>query len=536
MFVRDNFAIVENKLDTINSSIVSSAGSSNVNLNAINTHTVQEGNGVSGNGVLRVAVCSNNSTIPVSISGNQAVNITQVKGVAISTGQSTVDSGCIRVSCALGASGIGAPVEISGFGGISTTPGAKASSLCFPVVLPTDCATIPVSISGNQAVNVTQLGGNAISTGGGNTTSGTIRNYVADDCTVGTSLNELRGTTLAINDGVVDNGTQRVILANNIFAPMNIGRVNNGTTFSFGTGPVGLSTLRTTLVTDVNVPVNNAQINGVAFATNTGVSSTGCQRVTLSRESIEKYNISRSFQSSVTQQIRSRFQPTSSATFFKPVGFDAGTSIANLADGDTNPKQLFISSTSALDTMAVRIVGYNTTGAMVEEGLFLNGTTAVQTVNSYSGIRSFFIRNANSANAGIVSISDLNTSPPARAMAQIAVSAGIQRAYINWIQPPPNAPCWLTELTVCKTGGTLSHTLILCEKMATTGLNTQIGSSTRREVQRWGINGNDTYTFDGFRIDPSNGASGNYVLWMEALGSGVDATADVSISATFVFG
>src|SRR5690348_8264967 len=145
-----------------------------------------------------------------------------------------------------------------------------------------------------------------------------------------------------------------------------------------------------------------------SISTGVGVSGSGCQRITLSRESTEKYNINRNYQTSNTHTIKSRFQATSAATFYKPVGFNTSLAVGNIADGDTIPKTLFCVSTAA-DVIAVRIIGYNTSGAVVEEGLTLTGTTAVSTVQSYLGISNFFIRNTNTANTGRVSISDLNT-------------------------------------------------------------------------------------------------------------------------------
>lgn len=53
-----------------------------------------------------VTIASNQSAVPVSISGNQAINIAQIAGTTISTGNGTTDAGTQRVSISSDSTGL----------------------------------------------------------------------------------------------------------------------------------------------------------------------------------------------------------------------------------------------------------------------------------------------------------------------------------------------------------------------------------------------------------------------------------------------
>jgi len=294
-----------------------------------------------------------------------------------------------------------------------------------------------------------------------------------------------------------------------------------------------------------NLPTNLIQINGSTVLSGVGTASTGGgQRVVLSYESTEKYNIARQYQSVNTHTVRSILAPIATGTtYFKPTNW-AATNVANLADGNTIPGQFFVASAATTDTNKIVVInGYNNTGAFLREELTLNATnsqTPVTTANSYLGISKFFYKIPSTVGVGNVFINYATftgSAAPTLAVAQIDSGGTANSAKINWVSVPSGYNAWLTEIIISKPTGSASHTLILCRNSANSGGNTSVGSTSREEIFRWSIMNlaNFQCKYDGFLI-PNTSASGqNTVIWAEALASATDATALVSISMTFLF-
>ena len=100
---------------------------------------------------LAVVIASDQGTIPVSISGDQGVNIDKVGNTAV-------------------------------------TLGAKVSASSIPVVLASDQAAIPVSISGDQGVNIDKVGNTTITLGSKVSTSSFPVVIASDQGTVPVSV------------------------------------------------------------------------------------------------------------------------------------------------------------------------------------------------------------------------------------------------------------------------------------------------------------------------------------------------------------
>lgn len=86
--------------------------------------------------------------------GGGALNLTQVGGTAVSLGQKAMAASLPVVLPS------DQTVSLTG-----VTVGRKAMAASLPVTIASDQPTLPVSLSGNQAVNITQVGGSALALG-----------------------------------------------------------------------------------------------------------------------------------------------------------------------------------------------------------------------------------------------------------------------------------------------------------------------------------------------------------------------------------
>lgn len=95
------------------------------------------------------------------------------------------------------------------------TLGQKTMANSTPVVLASDQTSIPVTIAGNQAVNLAQVGGVAVALGQ-TTMSASIPVTIASNQTALDVNNaKVAGTATSVNTGNADAGTQRVVIASN---------------------------------------------------------------------------------------------------------------------------------------------------------------------------------------------------------------------------------------------------------------------------------------------------------------------------------
>lgn len=147
---------------------------------------------------------------------------------------------------------------------------------------------LAIDSAGNASTNVGKVGGNAILTGNGVTGNGSIRVTIASDNTAfavnatlqaggntigalaanqSVNVNQLAGTTTAVNNGTASAGTLRVTIASD-----STGQV----TLATGSNTIGALT--------ANQSVNVAQIAGTTTSTGNGVAGAGCQRVTIASD------------------------------------------------------------------------------------------------------------------------------------------------------------------------------------------------------------------------------------------------------------
>lgn len=98
-------------------------------------------------------------------SGGGAVDITQIAGVNVPT--TPAGAGVLTVAIDQSATGTTNRVEadINRVGGATFVLGQEAMAGSLPVTIASDQSAVPVSLAGNQAVNITQVAGSAISLG-----------------------------------------------------------------------------------------------------------------------------------------------------------------------------------------------------------------------------------------------------------------------------------------------------------------------------------------------------------------------------------
>lgn len=80
-----------------------------------------------------------------------------------------------------GGGGGGGNTNLIQVGGVGITLGQKTMSASLPIVIASDQAAVPVTISGNQAVNLAQVAGTTTSVNSGNKDAGTQRVVIATD-------------------------------------------------------------------------------------------------------------------------------------------------------------------------------------------------------------------------------------------------------------------------------------------------------------------------------------------------------------------
>jgi hypothetical protein len=232
-------------------------------------------------GTVNDADVATGKPIPVQLRGSDGtdrsnllpINMTQLNGVAVLTGNGITGTGSQRVTIASD----NTPFSVN----------AVQSGVW--------------SLAANQSTNMAQINGSAVLTGNG-TNTGAQRVVIASDNTAfAVNSTQIAGTSLATNNGPANGGTQRVVIAsdNNAFSVNAVQSgswslaanqsVNNaqiaGVATATGNGVVGTGVQRVAIASD-NTPfgVNNAQIAGTAVSVNNGVAGTGVQRVVVASD------------------------------------------------------------------------------------------------------------------------------------------------------------------------------------------------------------------------------------------------------------
>lgn len=95
------------------------------------------------------------------------------------------------------------------------TLGQKTMANSTPVVLASDQTAIPVTISGNQAVNLAQVGGVAVALGQTTMSASIPVTIASNQSDLNVNNAKVSGTAISVNTGNADAGTQRVVIASN---------------------------------------------------------------------------------------------------------------------------------------------------------------------------------------------------------------------------------------------------------------------------------------------------------------------------------
>jgi len=265
-------------------------------------------------------------------------------------------------------------------GGTSNNITAVASEILPDAKLPVsiDRATIsvPTTVSGLVQTNNTQINGNTISTGAGNSDSGTQRVSIVNDqnnipvvvqnLAVPASLNLIDGAAVSTSNGISGLGTQRVVLANNQDTsnwqnvPTNL-KALNGNTISLGSGITDAGTMRVTLPTDLNHDGwKKLQVQDTVF------------------KPLGAFHVGFDLTTATTDTFWRQITPITKR-FLDPITGAFSTDLW-LPSSDSS---FYIQSSSANDTLAgiglrsVRIVYYNRIGQSLFSDINLNGTTPV---------------------------------------------------------------------------------------------------------------------------------------------------------------
>jgi hypothetical protein len=191
----------------------------------------------------------------VALAANQSVNVAQINGVTPLMGNGASGTGAQRVTIANDSTGV---IAITG---TATVAGAKTNDNAAPGATNVGALT---AVANAAAPTWTETNLVALSVD----LAGNLRTTTAIAANSSVNVNQIAGTTTAVNNGVVSAGVQRVTIA------------------SDSTGQVTLATGANTIgALTANQSVNQTQVNGVAVSTGNGVSGTGVQRFTLASDS-----------------------------------------------------------------------------------------------------------------------------------------------------------------------------------------------------------------------------------------------------------
>lgn len=222
------------------------------------------------------------ATQPVSIAGNQGVDVAKINAVTPLMGNGVTGTGSLRVTIASDNTAFNVNAVQSGTWNIGsiTTMGALVAGTALIGKVGLDQTTPGTT----NAVSLSHIGSTAIASGNGVVGGGVQRVAIASDNTA-FSVN----TTLQTGANVIG-----ALTANQ---SVNVAQMN-GVAVTMGSGVVGTGVQRVVLATDVALPaganiigaltanqsVNCAQIAGVATATGNGVVGTGVQRVAIASD------------------------------------------------------------------------------------------------------------------------------------------------------------------------------------------------------------------------------------------------------------
>jgi hypothetical protein len=253
-------------------------------------------------GMMAVKVDGSGVIQPVSIAGDQAVNVAQVNGTAASVNTGNADNGTQRVVLASNQPAVNV-TETNLDGSIVAWAGTTAPGKGLGILGKTNDGTpqyqpVPMGPSGRTVIvegyaggvevptNETKVGGNAIAVGNGTTSTGTQRVTISSDstgqvtlaagaATIGaltahqsTNVDQLNGTTVDTNSGNKSAGTLRVVLATDQPQLTNTLKVDPSGVIS----PVSIAG---------NQAVNLAQVAGTTTSVNAGACDAGTTRVAI---------------------------------------------------------------------------------------------------------------------------------------------------------------------------------------------------------------------------------------------------------------
>jgi hypothetical protein len=249
---------------------VTQATASNLNATVVGAGTA----GTPSGGVVSVQGVASGTALPVSLSGNQAVNVAQVNGVTVSTGTGAQGTGTQRVAVATdtatvaGSASIPAGTNIMGKVGIDQTTPGTTNGVQVNAALPAGTNLMgkvgidQTTVGTTNGVSIAQIGSTTVSTGTGAQGAGAMRVTVAtdtatvagsaslpagtnligktgiDQTTVGTtngvSLAQIGANTVASGNGTSGTGNQRVNLASDNTAIANWGQGATGSAVPSG--------------------------------------------------------------------------------------------------------------------------------------------------------------------------------------------------------------------------------------------------------------------------------------------------------------
>lgn len=298
----------------------SSSGTPNVNLQEIAGTTTSVNNGTANAGTLRVAIASDNTPFTINalqsgawtVTANQGTSPWVISGtVTANAGTGTFDVNITNATLAVTQSGTWNINNITGTISLPTgaatettlaalnakfnSLGQKTMANSAPVVIASDQSSIPVTIAGNQNINLAQVAGTATSVDNGTSDAGTQRVVIASDNTA-FSVNAIQsgawttGRTWTLSSGTdsisaVQSGTWDIGTVTTITNPVTVSQSTaanlNATVVGTGTFAVQAAQSGTWNVNDItgtiSLPTGAATEASLAKLTLTQGSTTSGQ-------------------------------------------------------------------------------------------------------------------------------------------------------------------------------------------------------------------------------------------------------------------
>jgi len=216
------------------------------------------------------------------------------------------------------------------------------------------------------------------------------------------------------------------------------------------------------------------------------------------------------------------------STVIKPEGMTVNPYLEN-----PTANYVRISSSSSSDNgNNYTIVGYDDSGSLLSEVITCNGQTPVSSSNQYCGLTKFFATTAITNYGNIFaydSSATVSIGTPNQAIAEIAPGTNTSNAFINWLAIPAGSSLNIKKIVFTLVGNTLNHSCTL--RQVDNSVN--VGSSTNRRVQTWGITtGTNTFDYNGELLIQNMSTVKNYI-WIEVNFSGSDINSRLTIDCTF---